>query len=77
MIVKVQGTLVGQPSVLIYNEDKSIMEEIHGTKRIETIYKYLTKDAPLDLKAFYSATVKNGVIKVDFDHPKEYFESPE
>jgi hypothetical protein len=53
------------------------MEEIHGTKRIETIYKYLTKDAPLDLKAFYSATVKNGVIKVDFDHPKEYFESPE
>lgn len=42
-VYKVQVAIFGGPSILIYNEDRSQRYEVHSTKEINTIRKFIGK----------------------------------
>ncbi|UOF77029.1 hypothetical protein [Caudoviricetes sp.] len=68
--VKIQRSLAssdGQERVLVYNEDRTILQEFDMTDELRELF------LPHDLKLYFEATLRDGVLSLGDNLPEQDF----
>lgn len=69
-IIKIQRSLAtsdGQERVLVYNEDRTILQEFDMTDELRELF------LPHDLKLYFEATLRDGVLSIGDNLPPQDF----